>query len=64
MLSIGRDELLQDLDGPDCLPHADTGDDELEDQDLSSADPDSDIGDYEENNDNLKVYHRYLNGAR
>lgn len=59
MLSIGRDELLQDLDRPDSLSHSVTGSDSGRSEDL-----DSDIGDYKESEDNLKVYHRYLNGAR
>lgn len=63
MLSIGQDELLQGLDGPGCLSHSVTGSDDDEDNYASSNDLDSDIGDHDENDGNLKVYHRYLIGA-
>lgn len=61
MLSIGRDELLQDLDRPDSLSHSGTGSDSG--RSASSEDLDFDIGDHEESDGNLKVYHRYMNGA-
>ena len=63
MLSICRDELvLQDLDERGRLSRSVTGNDSDEDCG-SSSDIDSDIGNYEEKEDNIKVYHNYLNGA-